>query len=427
MKKRYWIPLIVLAVAAIGFFGFAPGYIEGRFNRVVSTAPAPEIGPKETIDPKVAAEDARRNQVKSGALIPISDAAKKLHATLTIVDLHSDTLLWQRDINVRADRGHVDVPRLDDGNVALQVLSSVTKTPRGLNYNSNPSDSDSLTPLLIAQKQPVRTWNSLLQRSLWHGEKLDRAVSEAAGKLIKVDTASQLDALISNRRTPKRAIGALLSIEGLQNLEGNIKNLDVLHKAGFRMAGLTHFFDNEVAGSMHGVKKGGLTPLGRQVVQRMEALGMIVDITHCSRACVADILAMARRPVVASHGGVKATCDNNRNLTDDEIRGIARTGGIIGIGYWDGAICDRSPRSVAKAMKHVRDLVGIEHVALGSDYDGAVTVGFDTSQLVQVTQALIDAGFSEGEIRAAMGENAIRVIQRGIQALPMAVAEPAPF
>jgi microsomal dipeptidase-like Zn-dependent dipeptidase len=165
---------------------------------------------------------------------------------------------------------------------------------------------------------------------------------------------------------------------------------------------------------MHGIKKGGLTPFGRQIVGLMEDKGMIVDIAHCSHACVADVLAMARRPVVSSHGGVQATCKVNRNLTDDEIKGVAKTGGVIGIGYWDAAVCDTSPRAVAKAIKYVRDLVGIDYVGLGSDYDGATTVRFDSSQLVQVTQALMDEGFTPQEIRAVMGGNALRVIRAGI-------------
>jgi microsomal dipeptidase-like Zn-dependent dipeptidase len=229
--------------------------------------------------------------------------------------------------------------------------------------------------------------------------------------------------MLARRAAGGPAMGALLSIEGLQNLEGKASNLDRLYAAGFRMAGLTHFFDNELAGSMHGLKKGGLTPMGREVVQRMEDIGMIVDIAHCSQQCVTEILAMARRPVVSSHGGVQATCKVNRNLSDEHIRGVAKTGGIIGIGYWDAAICDTSPASIAKAMKHVRDLVGIDHVALGSDYDGATTVRFDTSKLVQVTQALIDTGFTDDEIRAVMGSNALRVIREGLK--PMAKAKPA--
>ena len=95
---------------------------------------------------------------------------------------------------------------------------------------------------------------------------------------------------------------------------------------------------------------------------------MIVDVAHSSHATVADVLAMATRPLVSSHGGVKATCDVNRNLTDDEVTGIARTGGVIGIGYWSGAVCSTRPKDVARAIAHVRDLVGIDHVGLGSDF-----------------------------------------------------------
>ena len=134
---------------------------------------------------------------------------------------------------------------------------------------------------------------------------------------------------------------------------------------------------------------------------------------------------MARRPVVSSHGGVQAVCKVNRNLSDDEIRGVARTGGIVGIGYWDAAVCDTSPRSIARAIRHVRDLVGIDHVALGSDYDGATTVRFDTAHLVQITQALLDEGFSGVEIRAVMGGNALRLIRAGIVPLgPLAAEQP---
>jgi microsomal dipeptidase-like Zn-dependent dipeptidase len=185
----------------------------------------------------------------------------------------------------------------------------------------------------------------------------------------------------------------------------------VLFDAGYRMAGLAHFFDNEVAGSMHGTRKGGLTPLGRKVMQRMEEKGMIIDIAHASHKAVADVLAVATKPVVTSHGGVKATCDTNRNLTDEEIRGIAATGGVVGIGFWDAAVCAATPQATARAMRHVRDLVGIDHVALGSDWDGATTVGFDAAGLAAVTQALIDQGFSDAEIEKAMGGNVIRVLK----------------
>lgn len=385
MRKKFWIPLTLIGAAAVGFFGFLPGYVEGSMN-----------------------------QIDGQPLIKVSDEAKALHKTLNIVDLHSDTLMWNRDLGKPADRGHMDLPRLQEGNVALQLFSSVTKTPKGQNYDGNGADTDNITLLTFAQLQPVKTWRSLVERSLYHAAKRDHAVSGSDGKLQAVDKAQQLDALLAARQKDRSTVGAMLTIEGLHNLEGKIENLDRLYDAGFRMAGFTHFFDNELGGSMHGLKKGGLTPFGRDVLRRMEAKGMIIDIAHLSHAGVAEVLAMAKRSVVSSHGGVQATCKVNRNLTDDEVRGVAKTGGVIGIGYWEGAICSTDPRAAAKAMKHVRDLVGIQHVALGSDYDGATTVRFDTSQLAQVTQALMDEGFTPDEIRAVMGENALRVIRAGL-------------
>lgn len=385
-RKPLVIALAVLATAIGGFFTLAPGMAERSMNVIDGTP-----------------------------LIPVSAEARALHASLTIVDLHSDTLLWQRDLLDRASQGHMDLPRLVDGNVALQVFSSVTQSPAGLNYDRNSAEArDNITLLAVGQLQPPRTWTSLLERTLWHAEKLDRAVVGSGGALLAVRSAADLANVLRRRQSPGSPVGAMLSVEGLHNLEGDLDNLAVLHEAGVRMAGLTHFFDNDLAGSMHGEAKGGLTPMGRAAVRQMEDMGMIVDIAHCSHQCVADVLAMARRPVVSSHGGVQATCDVNRNLTDDEIRGVAATGGLIAIGYWDAAICDTSPRSAARAMRHVRDLVGIDYVALGSDFDGSVTTRFDTSQLVQVTQALLDEGFTPADIRAVMGANALRVIAAGV-------------
>ena len=368
-----------------------------------------------TFAPKIF--DSNTNALDGKALPPITKEAQNFHDSLTIVDLHSDTLLWKRSLIDDADYGHMDLGRLQDGNVALQIFSSVTKTPRGQNYDSNSAETDNITLLAVSQLQPVRTWNSLLNRSLYHAEKLDDAVAETEGALVNIQSSRSIDQMLNARSNGGNRIGALLSIEGLQNLEGKRENLDRLYDAGFRMAGLAHFFDNEVAGSMHGTKKYGLTKFGKEIVREMENKGMIVDIAHASRAAVKDVLAMARRPVVSSHGGVKAKCNVNRNLNDDEILAIAANGGLIGVGYWEGAVCDTSPVSIAAAMRHIRDIAGIEYIALGSDYDGAVITRFDTSGLVHITQALMEAGFSKDEIRAVMGGNAIRFLKAGIEPL----------
>ena len=376
-----WGALAALALFLIGLFGFAPAHVEGSMNRVAGPVPPPPT-------PRTAA----------------------LHARLQIVDLHADTLLWQRDILDREERGAVDLPRLAAGNVALQVLSSVTKTPKNQNYDANGADTDNITLLTIAQAQPARTWTSLLERSLWHAEKLRRAEAGSQGTLRIVRSRADLQRLIADRLGGAQVTGTMLSIEGLQNLEGRFENVARLHAAGFRMAGLVHFFDNELAGSMHGLRKGGLTPFGLRVIREMEARGMVVDIAHSSHATVADVLRIATKPVVSSHGGVQATCKANRNLTDAEVKGVAATGGVVGIGYWDAAVCDTSPAGIVRAIRHVRDLVGIDHVGLGSDYDGAVTTQFDTSRLDAITGALIAAGFSDADVAKVMGGNALRVL-----------------
>jgi microsomal dipeptidase-like Zn-dependent dipeptidase len=397
MKKVALALLGLIAVAIVAFLIFGPAWFEKQTN-MVDGKPLPEI----------------------------SAEAQRLHDSLMIVDLHGDTLLWQRKITDPVAYGHIDLRRMQQGNVGLQIFSSVTKTPRGQNYDSNSADTDNITMLAIAQLQPMRTWFSLLERQLYHAQKLDRAVKDSAGALAKISNSADVDGLVEFRARNRRPIGVLFSAEGLQTLEGKRENLQKLYDSGMRMAGLVHFFDNELAGSMHGEKKGGLTKFGRTIVRDMEQKGMIVDIAHSSHATVADILKMARRPVVSSHGGVQAVCGVNRNLTDAEIRGVAATGGVIGLGYWDGAMCDTDPKTVAKAVRHVRDLVGIEHVALGSDFDGAVTTRFDTSGIVQITQALIDAGFTEAEIRAVMGLNALRVIRTGVEPMPVATMSQGP-
>lgn len=358
--------------------------------------------------------DKQTNMIDGEPLPEISAETQKLHDSLMIVDLHGDTLLWKRKITDSTDYGHIDLDRMEAGNVGLQIFSSVTKTPKGQNYDSNSADTDNITLLAITQLQPMRTWFSLLERQLYHAQKLDKAVAVSGGRLASISKPEHLGRL-------DKSIGVLFSAEGLQTLEGDRANLKKLYASGMRMAGMVHFFDNELAGSMHGIEKGGLTDFGRTIVRDMEDMGMIVDIAHSSHATVSDILKMAKRPVVSSHGGVQAVCGVNRNLTDAEIKGVAATGGIIGLGYWDGAMCNTDPATVAKAVKHVRDLVGIEHVALGSDFDGAVTTRFDTSGIVQITQALMDAGFTEAEIRAVMGLNALRVIKAGLVPLSASV------
>ena len=114
---------------------------------------------------------------------------------------------------------------------------------------------------------------------------------------------------------------------------------------------------------------------------------------------------MATKPLVVSHTGVKGTCDRGRNLSDEIIYGVAATGGVIGIGFFEETMCGIEPKLIADGIKYVRDIVGIEYVALGSDYDGSVEVPFNVEGLPIIVEELLKLGFTEPEIRRVMGEN----------------------
>lgn len=388
MLRRLLLTVLALvAVIVVAAFAVVPGIVDRRMNRVVD---APQV--------------------------VIGDSARALHATLQVADMHADELLWGRDLLARADHGHVDLPRMRDGNVALQVFSAVTKTPREMNYDRNTGQTDNILLLAIVQRWPVATWRSLRARAVFQATRLQDAVARSSGALMLITDQESFDAFVLRRQVKPDVHAALLAIEGLHALDGTLESVDTLFAHGYRMMGLAHFFDNEVAASAHGVSHGGLTPLGREVVARMESLGIIVDLAHVAPQAITEVLAMAKRPIVVSHTGVAATCPGPRNLTDDQLRAIAANGGVVGIGYWDAAVCTLGARSIAKAIAHAVRIAGIDHVGLGSDFDGATATPFATDRLAEITQALLDEKFTKAQVAQVMGANVLRVIRAGLPA-----------
>jgi len=366
-----------------------------------------------------AALERHYNTVHPRAHSTPSARAIALHRRLTIVDLHADSLLWARDLDRRSTRGHVDVPRLIEGNVAIEAFSVVTKTPRGLNNERNDDrSSDMITALAIVERWPPRTWNSLRERALYQARKLQDTAARSEGRLTLLRTRADVASYLDRRRTQPAITAGLLGLEGAHALERDLGAVDALFAAGFRMIAPTHFFDNEWAGSAHGVDKGGLTERGRALVRLLEERRILLDLAHASPRTIADAVALAQRPVVVSHTGVKGTCDTVRNLSDDELRGVARTGGVIGIGFWggrgEGAVCGDDPSAVARAIRYAVDVAGVDHVGLGSDWDGTVSVPFDAAGLVELTDALLAAGFSDEDVAKVMGGNAVRLLSTAL-------------
>ena len=376
------IVLIILALA----LALGPARLEGGMNTVIPHPP-----------------------------YPISERAQALHKTLVIGDWHSDSTLWKRDLLKRSDRGHVDIPRMREGNQAVQMFTSVTKSPSGQNYDKNSNDArDNITSLVMLQAWPPATWSSLSARALYQADKLQKIAEKAPHEFLLIHNSDDLEALLSRRARGETIVGGILGTEGSHALDGDLANIEVLYNAGFRMMSLQHFFDNKLGGSLHGESGAGLSNFGRQAVDKMQNMGIMIDLSHSAPQVVKDVLARSKAPLIVSHTGFYGYCQSARNISDDLMQKIAEGGGIIAVGYWDAAICDATPKGIVGAIRYGIDLVGVDHVALGSDYDGSITAPFDASELSVLTHEMLEAKFTETEIRKVMGGNMMRYLAENL-------------
>ena len=359
--------------------------------------------------------DSKINQTSTHAPFDVSDKAKKLHKDLLIGDWHADSTLWNRDLSNRYDYGHVDIPRLQKGNVALQMFTSVSKSPRGQNYNKNEtSANDNITSLVILQRWPIKTWNSLAERVIYQARKIRTLEKEDSQNFMLILSQSDLDEFLQKRKSNSDLIGGLLGTEGSHALDGELKNIERLFNEGFRMMSLQHFFDNKLGGSLHGISGNGLTQFGQEAIQEMLRLGIMIDVSHSSENVVKDVLNLSDQPILVSHTGFNGHCPSSRNISDSLMKEIAKKDGLVAVGFWHAAVCNNTPQSVAEAIQYGIELIGAKHVALGSDFDGAVRPGFDTSELVAITHELLEAGVKESEIRLVMGENMLNFLKKNL-------------
>ena len=343
----------------------------------------------------------------------IGAGAATIHQELLVADLHADSLLWSRNLLTRHWRGHADLPRLADGRVGLQVFSVVTSVPAGAGNEHNAPGLDLIGPLAIAQGWPWRTWASPYERALHQASRLDRAAADSSARILRVRRRADLSRLELARDEARvkglaAPIGALLSLEGADALGGRPERLEQLFAAGFRIIGLVHLVDGRLGGSAQGVNGGGLTQEGQMMLEQIRRLGMIPDLAHASPALIRDVLAQFPGPVLVSHTGLAGACAGPRNLDDDLVREIVAAGGLIGIGFWPAAVCGRMVGDVVAAIRHAISVVGIDHVALGSDFDGAVTSPIDAAGLERLTEGLLEAGLTREDLVRVMGANAMR-------------------
>jgi len=323
------------------------------------------------------------------------------HDSIFVMDGHCDTVLdmvglsisprveGPRDFFARGRTGYVDLPRLVEGNVGCQIFALFT--------------DDSLVP-----------------RAREHTWRLFEAMEAAFDRDEDFVLARNRREILSARAEGK--VAAMLSIEGGEAIGESLDELRAFHDRGLRLMGLTWNRRNALArGAGTGTAAdgaGGLTRFGRKVVREMETLGMVVDASHLSDESLGDLLAIAERPVVASHSNSRALVPNRRNLTDAQAEGIAATGGLIGVTF-AGAFVDAEPARVDKErvlehIEHFLAVVGSDHVGIGSDFDGfteQLGVAFASpAELRWLTEALLSRGRSPGDVEKIMGGNWLRVI-----------------
>jgi len=324
--------------------------------------------------------------------------ARTLHESLVVVDGHCDSILDQsglsyrnpdkpsRDLLERGSYGHIDLPRLIEGGVTAQFFALFTDDA------------------FVATARE-HTWRML--------EAMEGVLARTDRMRLARTARDVQEAKTSG------SVAAFLTIEGGEAIGESLSELQAFHARGVSLMGLTWNRRNALGSGAAAEDGGGLTDFGRRVVAEMEGLGMIVDASHLSDPALDDLLAVAERPVVASHSNSRALREHRRNLTDGQAEGIAATGGLVAVTF-AGAFVDADPArvSVSRVVDHVDRLVsviGADHVGLGTDFDGfsdkyGIVVS-DCTELSLFTAALLDRGYTAEEVRSILGGNWMRVIR----------------
>jgi membrane dipeptidase len=330
----------------------------------------------------------------------------RLHRQALVVDTHCDTLkcllpqftrprdsMWKDRSKVgfgkRSKLGHIDLPRLKEGGVDLQVFA--------ISSERDPTPAYSL-----------RTAMEMIEAFYTECEKYPQLVQPVAS----------YNEIIESNEEGK--IAAMLSIEGADVLEGRLNMLRVYHRLGVRMVGLVHSLRNLLAdGVADNRTKGGLSSFGIEVVKELNKLGMVVDVSHLSDAGFWDVIENSKDPVVASHSNARSVCSHPRNMTDEMISALAERGGVMGMNFAPDFV-DKKRSSVETLVDHIDyivDLVGPGHVGFGSDFDGIPSTprGLeDASKMPAITEELVRREYSEDYIRLILGGNHLRLLKEVI-------------
>lgn len=341
---------------------------------------------------------------------PVSGRALELHRQVPVVDLLVGTVLFRRTFLEPAGRGHVDLPRLRAGGVRLVGMSIATRFP---------DLQGTLSAVqFLSLGVPPRLLRSDLALVREFVRRIDEWSSTSRGAFRVVRTGADLDVVLA----PGGPVGAFIGVQGAQALQGDPRNVARLQAMGVRMLSLAHVMDNAMAGSGTGRRAGGLTPPGRQALAEAERVGVLVDLAHASSRTIRDAVALATVPPVLSHTGFVERAGSRsrwrrysaatRNVPVADARLVAEAGGVVGVTAAAQLLGGESVRDFVDALRFAIDELGPDHVAIGSDMDGALRTVIDAAGMPRVTDGLLAAGVRDDVVAAVMGANAIHALRR---------------
>lgn len=319
----------------------------------------------------------------------------ELHRRVPIADGHADSLMWNRDLNVASEEGHVDFPRLREAGVKIQAFTIVT---RGLPV------IDGFPLLMLKERWPADARASEWTRCSFQLDQLDGFCAKSNGLASVAGTREGLESNLTNGR-----LSAIIGIEGAHAIEGQVDRVAELFRRGVRFMSLTHLSNNELGGTstpMLGNRP--LTPLGREVLDAMAASGMVIDVAHASPAMLPELLEHRSIRPFCSHAGVQGATKLWRNLDDATLKGIADKGGVVGVIFARQYVGGRHFSDVARHIEHAVTVMGEDGVALGSDFDGMIPLpqGMrDVRDLKKLTQTLLDRGMTVRVVEKVLGHN----------------------
>jgi len=318
--------------------------------------------------------------------------AKQIHQKVIVFDGHCDTILevvnHKRTLEKKSTTGHLDIPRMKEGGVDVQFFA-----------------------VFIEEiYKPDRS----LKRTLQLIDCLYREIEKNQDDISLVTNYNQIK---EANRTGK--IAAVLSIEGGEALEGDLAVLRVLYKLGVRLLTLTWNQRNQIADGIGESQTGsGLTEFGLKVIDEMNDLRMLIDVSHLSEAGFWDVIKRSKAAIVASHSNCYALCPHLRNLKDEQIKALADKDGVIGITFVPNFLTQEKRKTTVKdVVKHIDYLVekvGVDYVGLGSDFDGTdgLPLGLEgVDKIPNITEGLLDRGYKEREIEKILGGNFLRVFK----------------